>query len=540
SVTISGADTLHIVNTTISNNTAEFMGISGGAAGLSVSMNGNSDSLLIFNSVIAYNKYFDPITDDYIVGEVDQIIFGTGRGVVLNTYSNSKLFEDNNKIKRSSGNVASDKNPFVNVVSDNYALSNFSNAIGSGKASISFDGVTVNAPMKDVFAANRPNPASTPPDMGAIENSLGERLNTIYTVRQDGTGDYTTIQAGIDGVIDGDTVLVQPGTYVENINYNEKNIVVSSLYLTMGDTSYISNTIIDGNQSGSVVNISNTDSNAEFVGMTVQNGSSTNGGGIITGGTNGSKIIRTIIRNNTASSGAGVYGGGSPIFENVEIIYNVATGNYGSGIYFTDGSPVFINSKIGYNTGAAYGGGVALFDSDPVFTNVLINNNSSDKGGGLLCEYSSDPVLTNVTIINNSASQGGSSLYSRADASITVKNSIIWSNDNSEIVTETGGSASITYSSIHESYTGTGNIDSDPLFVDAINRDYRLSDYSPAIGAGTDAGAPTTDIEGNPRPNPAGSNPDMGAYESSLGAPAHNRFIYVATTGEDVGSVGVM
>ena len=72
------------------------------------------------------------------------------------------------------------------------------------------------------------------------------------------------------------------------------------------------------------------------------------------------------------------------------------------------------------------------------------------------------------------------------------------------------------------------------------NGDYRLSDYSPAIGAGTDAGAPTTDIEGNPRPNPAGSNPDMGAYESSLGAPAHNPFIYVATTGEDVGSVGVM
>jgi hypothetical protein len=60
------------------------------------------------------------------------------------------------------------------------------------------------------------------------------------------------------------------------------------------------------------------------------------------------------------------------------------------------------------------------------------------------------------------------------------------------------------------------NVDSDPLFVDGENKDYHLSDYSPAIGAGTATGAPTTDINGNLRPNPSGSNPDMGAYENAL------------------------
>ena len=65
--------------------------------------------------------------------------------------------------------------------------------------------------------------------------------------------DYSTIQSAIDAAVNGDTILVQPGTYVENINFNGKNIIVASLFLTTADTSYIYQTIIDGNQTGRVV-----------------------------------------------------------------------------------------------------------------------------------------------------------------------------------------------------------------------------------------------------------------------------------------------
>ena len=93
--------------------------------------------------------------------------------------------------------------------------------------------------------------------------------------------DYSTIQAGINAATNGDTVLVQIGTYIENINFNGKNITVASQYLTTQDTSYISQTVIDGNSSGSVVTFeSGEDSTAIIIGFTLNNGRSRKGGGI--------------------------------------------------------------------------------------------------------------------------------------------------------------------------------------------------------------------------------------------------------------------
>ncbi len=92
------------------------------------------------------------------------------------------------------------------------------------------------------------------------------------TVKQDGTGDYITIQEGVNASVDGDTVLVYPGVYYENVEYNSKNIILASLNILNNDPYYISHTIIDGNQNGSCVKIENCEQITVLYGFTIQNG----------------------------------------------------------------------------------------------------------------------------------------------------------------------------------------------------------------------------------------------------------------------------
>jgi len=60
--------------------------------------------------------------------------------------------------------------------------------------------------------------------------------------------DHSTIQSAIDASVNGDVINVSPDTYMENINLNGKAITLGSLLFTIQDTSYISQTIIDENQ----------------------------------------------------------------------------------------------------------------------------------------------------------------------------------------------------------------------------------------------------------------------------------------------------
>ena len=215
--------------------------------------------------------------------------------------------------------------------------------------------------------------------------------------------DQPTIQAGIDAAVDGDTVLVDTGTYYENIKFNGKAIMVASQYIIEGDTNFINNTIIDGSQpanpdAGSVVTFSSgEDSTSVICGFTITGGTGTYissidqqyGGGIYCNYA-GAKIIHNKIINNTCEYSTQVCGGGigcrfgsswivirdNTIRDNAASSINDALGG---GIYSRYNSLIISNNVIshdslsGYNT---YGGAVCIsFTYHTEMTGNIITRN---------------------------------------------------------------------------------------------------------------------------------------------------------------------
>jgi len=210
--------------------------------------------------------------------------------------------------------------------------------------------------------------------------------------------DYATIQQGINASSNGDTVLVQPDTYVENINFFNHSIVLGSHFLTTGDTSYIAATIIDGDSSGSVITIEQSeDSTTAIIGFTVQNGYATNGGGIYFHAS-GITLSNLIIKNNSASDFAGIGGG-------VYIYPDFASQN------------IEINSCAFIDNFAYYGGGLAFqrVRNGALVDNCYFDNNrtqTSGEGGAITFhggsgQQSVNCTITNSVFTNNLSSYGG-------------------------------------------------------------------------------------------------------------------------------------
>ena len=323
------------------------------------------------------------------------------------------------------------------------------------------------------------------PDMGCYEYLPGQTLNV--------PDDYATVQAAIDAANEADTIVVATGTYNENINFNGKNITLTSS--DPDDPATVAATVLQGDATTSVVTFAGNETSATaLIGFTITGGSSYVGGGILGNGAN-ANISRCVITDNSASWAAGIAQSHGTI-DRCTVSHNQATYN-GGGIGGCHGQ--ILSCLVSDNLAGGFGGGLVDCDADiancTFAYNIAEDDDVPEETGGAIkfC----DGTVTNCIMSGNSG----------------------WQVADSQCV--------ITYT-LYGGPEEDGNINGDPLFVDSASGNYRLQASSPCVDVATTqppAVLPETDIDGASRwiddYAALGTACDMGALELDQGATLH-------------------
>jgi len=237
------------------------------------------------------------------------------------------------------------------------------------------------------------------------------------------------------------------------------------------------------------------------------------------------EISRPVIQNNTFYSNTADYGGGlasytgNPIIQNNTFTGNSANNGGGLEIYREDpvvqNSNPLIQNNIFTGNLADKGGGMETLDGSPNIQNNTFTGNSAGIGGGIHIGLSSSPTIRSNILVSNTAGASGGGIYNDSTGElITLSYNDIWNNTKGDYIGISPGPHDISV---------------DPLLFNPANGDFHLSAGSPCIDAGDPANYPTTDFEGDPRPQ--GLAPDIGADEYIGKSEAFSRrtswFLYI-------------
>jgi hypothetical protein len=356
-----------------------------------------------------------------------------------------------------------------------------------------------------------------------------------------------SIQNALNAANEGDIILLQPGTYPENLTWPQTNDLT-----LIGSGS--ENTIINGGNNDNVIFIYfNSNGNLltslmiSRLTITEGNGHSDSGGGIYCSIQNQPDHLITledlvIEGNSTAGRGGGLYlAFANATINNCSIINNESE-SYGGGVDIHGGSYSFNSVEIVGNTSINEGGGIRLYDCEIDYSIGLIAENQSNRGGGIYQDHHVNGSWKNVTINNNQAAIEGGGIFCNSSTSLYAVNCIVTENNGAgigdgivfysedqifvnSIICNNGqsnisGILNAQYSNIQN---GSGYywfsdtcIDEDPQFIDPLMSDYTLMDTSPCIDAGTSFFVFEGDTLINLQPEDyEGFAPDMGVHETA-------------------------
>ncbi|MCP4712935.1 MAG: right-handed parallel beta-helix repeat-containing protein [Planctomycetes bacterium] len=296
----------------------------------------------------------------------------------------------------------------------------------------------------------------------------------------------------------------------------DANTVLDGLTITGGNA----NGADDHSYGGGVYNYS---SSPTFRGCIFSDNTAELGGGMYNN-TSRVKVTDCTFRDNLAGGGGGMF--------NLESDPNVTgcifSGNScedhggGGGMYNTKSSPALRGCEF-YGNPAIWGGGLYNIDfSDPIVSSCVFSGNPAYAGGGMYNSDNSNPEVINCTFSGNTG-DFGDGMCNLSNSSPVVMNCIFWSDGaiGGNMFYNDDDGPTISYCDIVGCWAGGiwdstlgidggGNIDVDPLYVDADGEDdvagtkdddLRLRSYSGCIDRGDPLGdySGLVDMEGESR-----------------------------------------
>lgn len=211
------------------------------------------------------------------------------------------------------------------------------------------------------------------------------------------------------------------------------------------------------------------------------------------------------------------YSNGIALVENCYFVNNTDSGGRGGVITAFSGSALVMKNCFMYNNSALNGGSISLSDSQLLLANCVIANSYGTQNGGAVYMDNSLLEIVNSQFVNNISGLFSNTIFCDSEnhaepSTLNIYNSIIWDLP-SQIENKDNSSITISYSDVRGGYTGTGNIDADPLFTDIETLNFKLQSGSPCIDRGNNDAVPgwlTYDAAGDSRFVNDPGMPDLG------------------------------